>query len=307
MNYPVRTHFAIAVCLGVIGAAATCLAVTNDTGPIRTSSGGITLPNCLVSLIDEAEVPAEEEGVLHELSVREGSQVARGQTLGRVGDRAAQCQKQLAESAYRGAKEKSENDIDVRYATAAAKVAQAAYDSALEANARYPNAVGPSEVRRLKLEAERTRLQIEQSQVNQKLLIHDLTGKAAELEAANEAVRRRQIRSPIDGEIVELKRHMGEWVAAGQPVLRVVRLDRLRVEGFISGAAADPSQLVDRTVLVEVETAQGQRRTVSGRVTYVNPLVQAGGEYRIWAEVVNVKENGRWRIQPGQNARMTIQ
>jgi hypothetical protein len=86
-----------------------------------------------------------------------------------------------------------------------------------------------------------------------------------------------------------------------------VRLDRLRVEGFVNANEVDPSALIDRAVLVEVATAGGQRRTVSGRVVYVSPLVQGGGENRIWAEVENVKENGRWRIQPGQSARMTIE
>jgi macrolide-specific efflux system membrane fusion protein len=268
---------------------------------------GTALAGCLVSLIEEAEVPAKEEGVLYELAVREGTQVSKGQALAKVDDRAAQFAKQLAESAYRAAKEKSENDINVRYAVAAAKVAEAAYDSAMEANKRYPGAVGVSEVRRLKLEAERTKLQIEQAQLEQTLLAHDLTGKAAELQAADEAVRRRHVLSPIDGEVVEMRRHVGEWVAAGQPVLRLVRLDRLRVEGFVSGASVDPATVVNRAVLVEVETAGGQRRTVSGRVVYVSQLVQGGGEYRVWAEVDNVKENGRWRILPGQSARMTIE
>jgi macrolide-specific efflux system membrane fusion protein len=252
-------------------------------------------------------VPAKEEGVLYELAVREGSQVAKGQLLGRVDDRAAQFQKQLAESAYRAAKEKSENDINVRYAVAAAKVAEAAYESALEANKRYPGAVGASELRRLKLDMERARLQIEQAQLEQTLLAHDLTGKAAELQAADEAVRRRHVIAPTDGEVVEMRRHVGEWVAAGQPVLRLVRLDRLRVEGYVNGANVDPATLVDRAVLVEVETARGQRRTVSGRVVHVMPIAQAGGEYRVRAEVENVKENGAWRILPGQSARVTIE
>jgi len=282
-------------------------AATYDSGVPRSSGRGTVVSNCLVSLIEEAEVPAQEEGLLIEIAVREGSHVGKGEILGRVNDRAAQFQKKIAESAYRGAKEKSENDINVRYSQAAAKVAEAAYDAALEANRKYPNAVGPSEVRRLKLEAERTRLQIEQSQLEQTLLVHDLTSKAAELEAASDAVRRRHVLSPVDGEVVEMRRRVGEWVSAGQPVLRVVRLDRLRVEGFVNANEIDPGTLIDRAVLVEVATAGGQRRTVSGRVVYVSPLVQGGGESRIWAEVENVKENGRWRIQPGQSARMTIE
>ena len=45
---------------------------------------------------------------------------------------------------------------------------------------------------------------------------------------------RRKVRAPIDGVIVELKRHRGEWVAAGDTLLRLLRMDRLRIEGFIN-------------------------------------------------------------------------
>ena len=41
-------------------------------------------------------------------------------------------------------------------------------------------------------------------------------------------------------------------------------------------------------------------------ITFVNPLVQAGGEYRVWAEVVNRQENGEWLLRPGLEAEMTI-
>ena len=112
-------------------ATARSSAATTDTSAARPPGRGATLQTCLVSLIEEAEVPAQEEGVLYELAVREGTRVSKGQMLGRVSDRAEQFRKQLAASAYRAAKEKSENDINVRYATAAAKVAEAAYDAAL--------------------------------------------------------------------------------------------------------------------------------------------------------------------------------
>jgi hypothetical protein len=45
----------------------------------------------------------------------------------------------------------------------------------------------------------------------------------------------------------------------------------------------------------------------TGKIIYISPLVQAGGEYRVWAEVSNRQENGQWLLRPGLNAEMTIQ
>ena len=43
-----------------------------------------TLERCLVSLIDEAKVPAREPGVLVQLTVREGDVVSRDEVLARI-------------------------------------------------------------------------------------------------------------------------------------------------------------------------------------------------------------------------------
>ena len=45
---------------------------------------------------------------------------------------------------------------------------------------------------------------------------------------------------------------------------------------------------------------------LSGKITFVNTLVQAGGEYKVWAEVENREENGQWLLRPGLNVTMQI-
>ena len=44
-----------------------------------------------------------------------------------------------------------------------------------------------------------------------------------------------------------------------------------------------------------------------GRISYVSPLIQATGDYRVWCEIENRKENGHWVMLPGMDAEMTIQ
>jgi hypothetical protein len=45
----------------------------------------------------------------------------------------------------------------------------------------------------------------------------------------------------------------------------------------------------------------------SGQIVFVSPLVEAGGEYKVWAEVDNrVSPNKNWILQPGLSATMKI-
>ena len=89
--------------------------------------------------------------------------------------------------------------------------------------------------------------------------------------------------------------------------MRLVRVDRLRVEGFLNAKDYRPSEIQGRPCSVVVTLARGQRETFPGKIVYVKPLVEAGGEFLVRAEVQNRQEDGVWVLSPGLNAEMTIQ
>lgn len=268
---------------------------------------GPTMPNCLVMLIDEAEIPAQEAGVLAEIKVREGATVKAGDLLARIDDRRNQLEKQLAEHEYYATLEKANNDINVRFAKAAADVADAENKASEEANRRVPNSVSQAEMRKLQLEHRKAILQIEQSGLEQSIAKHDAKASAAKLEAADENVRRRKILSPIDGMVVEARRHVGEWVQVGDVVLHIVRLDRLKVEGFIKASKYQGGRINDRNVTVEMKLPGGEKRELKGKVVFVSPMLQTAGDFRVWAEVENRQEGGQWLLQPGQAVSMRVE
>ena len=45
------------------------------------------------------------------------------------------------------------------------------------------------------------------------------------MEAAELAIQRRALKAPFDGTVVKVFRHVGEWVAPGDPVLQIVDLE----------------------------------------------------------------------------------
>ena len=306
--------------LMVLGAA---LAVTGPQGrgagnAAEQSAGSVRLPNCLVSLIEEAHVPAQEAGILVELAAREGQQVAAGQRLGRIDDARTVTAQKVAGLKLKVAQEQAGNNVNVRYAEAAANVAHAEYDQAWRANQRTPGTVTDAELRRLMLSERRATLAIEQAALDLRVAGLEAKVHEAEVEAAAGEVQRRQVSSPLDGIVVRVNRHLGEWVQPGDPVVHVVRMDRLRIEGFLSAADTldrdgrvtargyAPADVAGRSVTVPVELAAGRRESFQGKVVFVSPLVQAGGEYRFWAEVDNRKQGDHWLLLPGSMAEMTI-
>jgi multidrug efflux pump subunit AcrA (membrane-fusion protein) len=286
--------------------AATLLLAGADGREQDVDPSQARLSSCLVSLIEQAEVPAQEAGRLIEIEAREGLEVEAEALLARIDDEQAQHQKRVVEFELKSTKEEATNDVRVRHAKASASVAMAEYQQSLDANKREPGVISATEVRRRQLALRTAELQAEQAQLDQRVAGLTSEGKEAELAAAETAIRRREIRAPVAGQVVEVMRHRGEWVQPGDPVLRLVRLDRLRVEGFLSSADYGPEEVSNRPVLVQVQLARGRVETFRGKIVFVNPLVEADGEYKVWAEVLNRSEAGQWLMRPGQTAEMTI-
>ena len=264
------------------------------------------LHHCLVSLIEDVQIPAEVAGVLVKINAKEGEQFETGAPLVQINEKEAKSQRDVALADEKVSHEKADNDVNVRYAEAARKVADAEYRLNEAANKQHPGTVPVVKMQELWLKVRQAELQIEQAEHERTISSFETEGYQAKVDLADEQVRMRQIKAPIKGEVVEVMFREGEWVEPGNPVLRIVRLDRLRIEGFLNIKDFSPSEVGKRRIHIAVPLARGRIEQFDGVITFVNPLVQAGGEYRVWAEVVNRQENGEWLLRPGLEAEMTI-
>ena len=266
------------------------------------------LERCLVSLVEEAKVPAREPGVLVELKVREGATIRRGDVIAKIDDDQPQMEKRKAKAEHDQAVAKAESDVDVRYSVAAEQVAEAEHKKALESHAKVPGSVTEVERARLMLNERKSELQIEQAELERRMATLAAASKGVELEAAENAIERRLIKSPLDGVVVQIFPHQGEWMQPGDPLARVVRADKLRVEGYVDSSRFGPEEVRDRPVTVEVKLADDRKETFAGRIVFTSPLVESGGDYRVFAEVENRQApgSGQWLLRAGQTARMTI-
>jgi macrolide-specific efflux system membrane fusion protein len=287
-------------------AGALLLPTADGQSKIKADAGSVTVSHCLVSLIDEAQVPSREPGVLRELMVKEGDQVAKDQMLAQIDDRKEQHELEAAQYKWESAKQEATNDVNVRYAKAGADVYRQEVLQNYDANQKVAGTVSQTEVRRAELKHKEFLLQSEASEFKMQQSAIDAKVREAETRIAAEAIERRKIRSPLDGVVVERRRRAGEWVQPGDPVLHVMRLDRLRVEGFVPAADYSAGDIDGRPVTITVVLAHGRREQFQGKVVFVNPEVDANGEFRVWAEVFNRQENEHWLLSKGMIAEMTI-
>ncbi len=267
----------------------------------------ITLNDCFIELIEEAQVPAQEAGVLVSIGVREGAEVKKNDLLAQIDDSHPRMQYKAAMNRYEAAREEAVNTINVRYAQASAEVAENEWQQAVEANKKTPGTRPLAEVDRLRLKLKESTLAVEQAEMRRRVAALEANVSAAEVDAAAENLNRRKILSPLDAVVVELYRHEGEWVQPGDPVMHVVRINQLRVEGVIDSKEVAGHEVSGQPVSVDVQSARGRTVQLKGRVSFVDPVIRAGGKYEVWAEIENLQEDGRWLLQPGLPATMTIQ
>jgi multidrug efflux pump subunit AcrA (membrane-fusion protein) len=282
------------------------LSVFCIAAPLLPAAESITVSNCVLLPDGDVQVPAQEDGVLKEILVREGQQVAAGEQLAQIDDILSRAQYDVARFKLEVAKKQATDKIDVMYAEAGFRYADSNVRRDRAANAKTPGTISQEVADEHWLEREKFRLSIDKAQKDLDVAALQQGVSEAELKAAKANVEHRQVLSPLDAEVVELKPQKGEWVKAGETVMRLVRLDLLRVQGMLDAKNYSPVQVRGRPVQVKVSLANGRHETFSGKVIYVKPLVEGGG-YEVRAEVQNRKSGDTWILNPGLTAEMTIQ
>lgn len=230
----------------------------------------------------------------------------------------------------------AESDIAIRQAAAAIALARDAFDRAVESRDKFRSSVSSREMATLQYELDRAQMDEQQAKYDQSLQQLRASSQAAlvrqretvehqkqleldeaqlnrgisrltveqmrtSVEVAAEKVDRMNMKSPLTGLVVEKLHHAGEWVEAGDPVLRVVRLDVLYVEGFVGADQVDQS-FQGRDVVVTGQ-ARGGSISVNGRVVFVSPEIDSvNGQVQVRAEI----DNQQLQLRPGQSVEMVI-
>ncbi len=264
--------------------------------------GELRIKQVLVTLIEQVDVPAQDAGVLMKVAVKEGQVVEAGQVLGQIDDREALLARDRAQADWEQARRLAENDLKVRYATKAAEVASAELKRAKDSLVSFPKSISQTELDRLQLLADKAGLEIEQANEDLALARSQQALKQNDFERTKLLVERRKLVAPLTGVVVQWKRHPGDWVEPGLPVVRVIRMHRLRAEGFATGQQLTPAD-VGRKVTCQVTSNGTPGAKYEGELVFVNPEVDpVNGESRFWAEL----DNPQLTLRPGQSGALTV-
>lgn len=223
---------------------------------------------CVIEPSSTAEVAAAVPGVLESVLVERGASVRRGQPL-------ATLQAEVERAAAEAARLRAGADAEVSALAAARDLARTKMKrmhalAELQANARLEleTAVAEFEIADHRLQQARDAQLVARRE-------HELARRQLEL---------RTVRSPINGVVADRLLNPGERVD-GRPIVRLVGLDRLRVEVVMP--AARFGRIREGTVAT-VRADMPDAPEASGRVVQVDRFVDAAsGTFRARIELTN--------------------
>jgi RND family efflux transporter MFP subunit len=270
-------------------------------GPKPATGSPIEAESVVLRLIEEAEVPAQEGGMVTGVAVRDGQRVKQGELLAQIDDQVSKLAADAAKAKYDITHEKATNDVKIRYAQKALDVSEAELRRSTESVEKFAKSVSQSQLDVEQLTVQKNRLEAEQADHEQAVAVLEMKAQENELNAAKAEITRRRIVAPFDGSIVQVYLRKGEWAEPGQKALRIVNTDRLKAEGFIRAEDA-VSTTPGKPIELVVELA-GKSKVFTGKLVFVSPEVDPiTGQVRVWAEI----DNRDGQLRPGQAARMRI-
>jgi multidrug efflux pump subunit AcrA (membrane-fusion protein) len=280
----------------------------NTQEPPNFARGYLVPTTPTVQFISEPILGFEESGIITKIP-KEGTAIRAGDVIAMLDPKEMELKVDVAAAALNVAEKEAGNQIKVRYAEASAKANEADYMSGIDANRRKNGVVPEMELRRRKLEAEAGKLSIENA--NYELEIARLSSlvKKAELNATEFALKRMKIVSPISGIVIKREAHDGQFVRAGDPVLQIAQLDRMRVAAYIPMDDISPRDIVGRRVTIEIacgrdpQTGKERQFVCESTIEFVDAMVKTNDSYRVWAEFDNTAD---FVVRNGMPVRMVI-
>jgi len=280
------------------------LTVLSIGGPHRPAAAEtIRVPGALINLLQEANVAARQEGVVQEISVQDGDVVEVDRIMAVIDNEEAELAVQKAELELDIAKKKTTEDFDLLTATEENLVAAKNLRRAEESKQKFDRSISAADMDSYRLLEKKSAIDVKRYGFN--LEVAKLTARLREheLAIARKALERHNIKAPIPGVVVDVKRRVGEWVQPSDPVLRILRIDKPRADGYVNVNDV-PAELKGRPVTFTADLPGQPAAEFHGKVVFVSPEINpVDGKIRIWAEI----DNPALQLKPGIKGELRIE
>ncbi len=279
-----------------------------DHSPLDETSA-VPVQESVVNFAEELNIPSTESGLIAELNVSVGAAVKWGEPIARLDDRAYRIRSRAASLRLDSAMQQINDDLELQYAEKALQEAEAELESSRSIYQDSAGAIPLTTIRRQRLSVERAQLDVARAKKAASLAKTEVELRGADLASIEETIRRLHLQSPLTGVVLQVFRQRGEWVNAGEPVVRVARLDRLDVIALLSAEQLPPQMCRDRSVSVRwVDPVSHSTHRLRGRVSSVQPQRLADSRYRIQATIANERtaDAQDWLLHPGTEVQMFV-
>jgi len=278
----------------------------NNLSVVSSSDGVVRLLGAKLVCLHKIQVAAQSDGLIQALLTDEGEFVKKGDVLLKIDNRVAAAELEVARKELEAAQKQAAQTADVEYAKKASAVSDIEFKNENELLGK--GSATRSQVERKRLEAERARLGIDVAMVK-----HETEGLAAEVAAAKlEAAKVRldlfSVLAPYDGVIVQRLRDEGEFIRGGEPVLRLLHMNEMKIEGMVdleelnkAGGNYSLLDLEKAPIMVIVRISPTQNYEIPTNVEFVSPEILSKN-IRVSAKVQNQKIGDTWLLRDGMSA-----
>lgn len=225
-----------------------------------TQEGDLVISPCPVEFIDSIQLPALETGQIVSIFVKEGDAVPAGKTVGQIDDQLFKSMLDQARLKHAIADQKANDNTSLMAAKNEIALAQVDYDRTKKLASTGSKSQSEYEKARFSLRLamlKEVAAQNEKDSANGELQI-----ESSRMREVSERIRRHGIIAPssFEGHVIEILRNELEWVNAGEPVMRIGRMDRLWVQGVVDANVVNPHEIVNRPVTVTLRLVRRDDR-----------------------------------------------
>jgi multidrug efflux pump subunit AcrA (membrane-fusion protein) len=275
--------------------------------PAASMASTISVPDASLTFVRDREVTAQANGIIFKLPVDDGSIVNEGDLLVELDTRVADAEVRVQTKELEQAKLKASDNSSVQYAEKASAVARVESEISDRLLREWSEDLSTNQKKRL--EYEKSRLQINVSNIEHAKDEAAVGVSEAKLEAAKVQVVQRQITANFGGIVSDVKKEPFDYVREGETILRVTDMQRIRVKGRVNltNSNVPPHLLLNAPAKVTV-IAPGISKRIDGVVGYVAPFTGGvANVYPIWVEIANEKlADGQFLLREGMNATIEL-
>jgi membrane fusion protein, multidrug efflux system len=279
------------------------------TAVAETPFGETVTANGTLAAFDQTTVSVKVPGRLNAISVDLGSVVRQGQVIAQIGPedyrlRVQQAEAALAQARARlGLSPQGNDDAIEPEKTSTIRQARAVYDEAKFNRDRAARLVEQGVIAKAEFDSANSAFKVAEGryqdayeEVRNRQGI--LAQRKSELALAQQQLKDTSVAAPLDGVVQEKRASVGEYLAAGAPVVNIVRMDPLRLRAEIPERE---SRTVHTGQDVRV-TVEGDTNVYLGKIMRLSPVIAE--QNRVLVVEADVRNNGT--LRPGSFAHAEI-